>query len=326
MVAGGGWISRIAAPALMMAGAVIAAAVVAEGALRLGHFHYQPFPEVQFGWPEPQVILNDFKPDPDVLWVTRDYDRRLADARASHPAVIFLGDSCVEFSHYPRLALDRVRVVDAALATGTKLSVPGWSTEQGRVQFDRDVAALHPRIVVVEFGWNDHWDAFGTPDREAHRSAAAVWAADHFRIVQAYARASDGLAARRHLEPPRRVPIAEYRQNLETIVRHAASAGARVVLVTAPSDHEPGHEPAYLQTRHLKHLTTLVPLHASYVEATREAAAAAGATLCDAAALVNETGDRRRTFFRHDGIHFTPTGDRFMADTVAACVLRASGH
>ena len=318
--------SRMVAPALMMTGAVIAAAVVAEGALRLTHFHYQPFPEVQFGWPEPQVIVNDFTPDPDVLWVTRDYDRRLAAARASHPAVIFLGDSCVEFSTYPRLALDRIRAVDGALSTGTKLSVPGWSSEQGRVQFDRDVASLHPRIVVVEFGWNDHWDAFGMPDRQAHRSAAAVWAADHFRLVQAYARASDGLTAHRHPEAPRRVPLAEYRENLATIVRHAAGAGARVVLVTAPSDHEPGHEPEYLKARHLRHLTTLVPLHASYVQATRDVAAATGATLCDAAARVNDTGQERRSFFRHDGIHFTAVGDRFMAATVAACVLRAAGH
>jgi lysophospholipase L1-like esterase len=326
MAAPGGRLTRIVIPMLMVVGAVTAAGVVAEAALRLGRFHYQPFPEVQFGWPEPQVIVNDFRPDSDLQWVTRDYYQRLDDARRTHPAVIFLGDSCVEFSHYPRLAMDRVRAADPAIGSATKLSVPGWSTEQGRRQFDRDVASLRPKVVVIEFGWNDHWDALGPPDRDAQRSAAAVWAAEHFRIYQAYAKASDGLAARQHPEPSRRVPLAEYRENLETIVRHARDIGARVVLVTAPSAHQAGHEPSYLQVRHLKHLTTLVPLHASYVQATRDVAVATGAGLCDAAAAANEMGERRRTLFRHDGIHFTDAGDRFMAATISPCMLRAAGH
>ena len=55
---------------------VVGALAVAEAALRIRGFQYQPFPAVQFGWPEPQVILDDFRPDPDLLWVNRDYVER----------------------------------------------------------------------------------------------------------------------------------------------------------------------------------------------------------------------------------------------------------
>jgi hypothetical protein len=74
--------------ALLLVG-VVGALAVAEIGLRLAHFHYQPFPEVVVGWPDPKVIINDFHPDPDLLWVTRDYTERLRSAAAAHPAVIF---------------------------------------------------------------------------------------------------------------------------------------------------------------------------------------------------------------------------------------------
>jgi lysophospholipase L1-like esterase len=312
------------AAALLMLCGIALAGLVAEAALRAAHFRYQPFPEVQFGWPEPQVILNDFVPDADLHWVPRDYAARLNAARDSIPAIIFLGDSCVEFSTYPRLTVERLATLDPSLSSGTKLSVPGWSSEQGRSQLERDVLPLRPQVVVIEFGWNDHWDALGPADDELHPSRLEVFAAAHCRLVQAYLKARDGLLARSHVEPPRRVALARYRENLEVMARDALRAGAHVVLVTAPTDHEAGHEPSYLQARHLRHLSTLVPLHRSYVQATREAAATTGATLCDAAAAIEASGPQRRSYFRRDGIHFSAQGDRFMAALVADCLVRSS--
>ena len=66
--------------ALLLVVGVVGALAVAEIGLRLAHFHYQPFPEVVVGWPDPKVIINDFHPDPDLLWVTRDYTQRLRAA------------------------------------------------------------------------------------------------------------------------------------------------------------------------------------------------------------------------------------------------------
>ncbi|PYR60370.1 MAG: hypothetical protein DMF85_05240 [Acidobacteria bacterium] len=308
--------------ALLALGAVVAALAIAEVALRWRHFHYRPFPEVQFGWPEPQTIADEFLTDPDLLWVTKGYRQRLRDARRAHPAIVFLGDSCVEFSRYPEMTLTRLAAVDASIATGVKLSVPGWTTEQGRTQLGRDVLSIHPRLVTVEFGWNDHWDALGPPDADTHPGAITQWAGAHLRVFQAYVKAREGLEVRRHPDRPRRVSLERYRENLRVMIAETSRAGARVVLITAPSDHERGREPRYLEARHLKQLSTLVPLHEAYVQATRDVAAETHATLCDAAATI-AADPRRRAYFRHDGIHFVDAGDRLMSQLVAACIERA---
>lgn len=281
---------------------------------------------MQFGWPEPQVILNEFHTDPDLLWVTRDYQERLGRARAHHARVIFMGDSCVEFSTYPRRTLERLAHVNAELGSGEKLGVPGWSSEQGLAQMLRDLPTLQPRVITIEFGWNDHWDALGPPDDQTHPGPAALWASEHVRVYQAYRKAVLGLQLRRHPEGPRRVSLERYRENLRTMVEQGVRLGARVVLITAPTDHEPGHEPAYLRARHLRELTQLVPLHAAYVQATRVVAGQTGAALCDAAATMEQLGGGRRRYFRPDGIHFNEAGDVFMGDFVASCIASAIGR
>lgn len=305
----------------MLAAAAVAAALgLAELALRVAGFHFRAIPEVQFGWPQPQVILDEFQPDPDVLYVTRDYRERLA--RARHAAVIFLGDSCVEFSTYPRQVLDRL-AFRGLPASGEKLAVPGWSTEQGRTQMLRDIVRLHPRVITIEFGWNDHWDALGPPDDRTHPGRVALWAANHLRLYQAYRKAALGVEARRQQDPPRRVSLPRYHDNLQAMVEAGRRAGARVVLITAPTSHEAGGEPEYLRARHLRQLSSLVPIHRAYVEMTRRVARETGASLCDAAAAVEAQGPARRRLFRSDGIHFNEAGDDFMAGIVADCVAAA---
>src|SRR5215207_9161620 len=87
--------ARRPAPMLAVAlacGGMLTAFALAEVVLRVAHFQFRSIPEVQFGWPEPQVILNEFDPDPELLWVTRDYRARLSRARRQHAPVIFMGD------------------------------------------------------------------------------------------------------------------------------------------------------------------------------------------------------------------------------------------
>src|SRR6476646_817621 len=84
------------------------AAAVAELSLRALGFTYTTFPVVQFGWPEPHEIRDVYMPDRELFWVTRDYAAKLADARHTRPAVVFMGDSCTEFGTWPQLTLDRL--------------------------------------------------------------------------------------------------------------------------------------------------------------------------------------------------------------------------
>jgi len=311
--------------ALVVVLSAAAGCLTAEAGLRLLHFRFDTYPSVQFGWPEPTVIANEYRPDYDLFWVPRDYDQVLADARTRHPAVVFMGDSCTQFGTYPSRTLRRLASDGFELSTGVKVGVGGWSTEQGLAQLRRDVLPLRPRVITVYFGWNDHWVALGPPDREARPSRLYYWMNEHSRLVQLVTKVRLGLAART-VNRPNRVPIDEYRENLEAMAGLARAAGIRLILVTAPSGHEPGHEPAYLALRHLRRLDDLIPLHRAYVAATRTAAQAAGVELCDAAAAFTKLPEPAPRYFTHDGIHFNPAGNQAMADILARCIESRSAR
>jgi len=300
---------------------VLLAIGTAEGALRAGHFHFDLVPVLEFGWPDPVALRDAYAADADLVWVTRDYHETLRAAQLLRPAIVFMGDSCTEFGTYPSRTL-------AALAsagmhfTGVKLGVGGGSSAQGLAQLRRDVIPLHPHVITVYFGWNDHWKAIGLTDPEVMRTRRLRLAAEHLRLAQLWLRLETNLAAKR-TPPPNRVPAAEYDATLRAIAIEARAAGIETVFVTAPSNHVAGHEPAYLARRHVRSLAELVPLHAQYVELTRRAAQATGAHLCDAAAAFSALPEPHDRYFQSDGIHLTAAGDTEMARVLSACLAPA---
>lgn len=302
---------------------VLLAGAVGEVGLRAYGFRFDTFPIVQFGWPEPTEIQKVYVPDRDLFWVTRDYAARLADARRSPPAVVFMGDSCTEFSDWPRLTLERLAAHDGSPVPGVNLAVGGWSSEQGLRQLRRDVLTLRPRMVIIYYGWNDHWIAFGKSDPDVHAGIASFWLATHLRLMQLLVKTRLGSETILSAHPSYRVPLDRYRVNLEAMARLAHGAGIRTVFITAPSSHQRGHEPEYLARRHLQHLEELVPLHASYVQATREAAAATGAEVCDAAAAFTTLPGPIDHYFTKDGIHFSDHGTRALVEILTTCLARA---
>jgi lysophospholipase L1-like esterase len=112
---------------------------------------------------------------------------------------------------------------------------------------------------------------------------------------------------------------------MRAMIRQTQADGIAVVVITAPANHVRGHEPEYLQARHVRRLDEVVPLHQSYVEATRSAARADGATLCDAADAFDRS-DAKGMLFQRDGIHLTDAGDRVMAELLARCIVDAVHH
>jgi len=292
-----------------------------EGALRLDGFEYHLMPAVQFGWPDPQTIASRYADDPDLFWVTRDYQEKLRVARRTHPDVIFMGDSCTEFGTYPERTMETLGDAGAPLHSGMQLAAGGWSSEQGLVQLQRDILRLHPKVIVVFYGWNDHWMALGPNDPQLHVLKRFVWLADHSRIAQAALKAYVGIVSREG-QRTTRVPPERYRQNLERIAALAHEAGVVPVFVTAASNYIPGHEPAYLQNRFVARLADVIPLHQEYVQITREAAGRSGAVLCDAAAEFARLPGTHDRYFRSDAIHYTPEGDAELGHVVAGCILR----
>lgn len=304
---------------LLAIGSIAVTLVLIEGALRVAGFEYHLMPAVQFGWPDPQTIQSAYADDPDLFWVTKDYRQKLRDARRSHPDVIFLGDSCTEFGRYPVLTMQILSAENSRYKTGVHLAAGGWTSEQGLAQLTRDVIPLHPKVVVVYYGWNDHWMALGPTDPQLHSMGRYLWFAEYSRLAQLALKARVALAMRT-TDRPNRVPPDRYRQNLEAMARLARAAGITAVFVTAPSNHVPGHEPEYLLRRHVRRLADVVPLHQEYVRLTREAAEHEGAVLCDAAADFATLPQPRDRYFKADGIHFTPEGDLALARIVSPCI------
>ena len=312
-----------AAAALIAAG-VAAALLLGEAALRLGGFTYRTFPTVQFGWPEPTAIAQQYVPDRELFWVPRDYRQRLTAAAQTGVGVLFMGDSCTEFGTYPQHVQELLAVRHPLLARGVKLGVSGWSTEQGLAQLKRDVLPLHPTVITVYFGWNDHWVALGPPDDAARPSAMWFWLSQHLRLAQLVTKARFAFMTRSLADRPNRVSLERYRHNLQAMVQVAQHNGIHPVLITAPSHHVPGAEPEYLGVRHLRHLSDLIPLHQAYTAATRSVAESEGATLCDAASAFDKLPGPRGEYFMSDGIHLNDTGNLRMAEMVAECIVRAA--
>ena len=307
---------------LLLAGfGVLLALGTGEAALRASHFHFDLVPALEFGWPDPVTMRDAYMGDPDLVWVTRNYHDILRGAHGTHPAVVFMGDSCTQFGTYPSKTMAGLEAAGSTLTSGVKVGVAGWSSSQGLAQLRRDVIPLHPKIVTIYYGWNDHWKAMGLTDPEIMRADRLRALADHLRLAQMWIKFEVAIAARR-TPAPNRVPIHEYQANLRDMASEARAAGITPVFITAPSNHVAGHEPAYLAKRELRTLSELVPLHAAYVQATRDAAAAAGAPVCDAAAAFAAVPGPHDHFFQKDGIHLTQDGDVEMANVVSACLLR----
>jgi lysophospholipase L1-like esterase len=272
----------IATRIVLLIGAMVLALSLAEAGLRAAHFDYHVYPTIQFGWPDPKVLRDVYRADPELIWTTRDFGEKLEAARHTHPAVVFMGDSCTEFGSYPARTLGRLEAAAPAFATGVTLGVGGWSSEQGLTLLRRDVVGLKPKVVTIYFGWNDHWVALGPTDPDLTLAHRLRWLADHSRLAALWMKFRMGRSGSMTTRP-NRVPIDRYRANMRAMIREAQTGGARVVVITAPSNHERGHEPEYLSARHVRSLDEVVPLHQAYVEATRAMARENGATLCDAA-------------------------------------------
>src|SRR4029079_15070800 len=118
-----------------------------------------------------------------------------------HPAIVFMGDSCTEFGTYPTRTLALLAAAHAPLATGVKVGVGGWSSAQGLVQLRRDVIPIHPHVITVYYGWNDHWKALGLTDPEILRTHRLRLLAADLRLAQLWLRVETAGAARRSRPP-----------------------------------------------------------------------------------------------------------------------------
>ena len=300
------------------------ALALGEIGLRVAGFSYEPTLEsVEFGWPNVEVRRARYVSDPDLFWVSHDYAERLASLAGTPLDLVFLGDSCTDWGRWPHLLVARIEREHPRVDLRTAvLATAGWSSHQGLAQLRRDVLPLRPRAVTLWFGWNDHWRGIGVDDASvAEISRARPEWLRALRWDQLWQKSRLAWRARGRDPSGERVPPADFRRNLEQMVRLAQGAGSVPVLVTAPSHHEVGAEPERLSPRWIEDLSRLVPLHQQYVGIVREVAAREGVLLCDLAqrfdALPREQKDAS---FAVDGVHLRLAGDRRAAAWLRECL------
>lgn len=295
---------------------------LSELGLRVAGIPARPFlEEIQFGWPDPKTMRDIYVRDPNLFWIPRTYQASIADARRTNPQLVFLGDSCTEFGTYPARVVDKIRhLTRDQNFHGFSAGVGGWSASQGLRQVERDIISLHPKIITAFFGWNDHWKHFGASDEDvAWVGKPLSFVPFRSKIVEAFKRAYVMLGA----DPKGvRVPLPDYKRILRDMVMLSRHNGITVVLMTAPTSHRIGQEPARLAERWMYELRELVPVHQKYIEKVRQVATETGTPLCDLAARFAElpAPQREREYMLDDGIHFTPAGDEALATLIVDCL------
>ncbi|MFQ5719458.1 MAG: SGNH/GDSL hydrolase family protein [Acidobacteriota bacterium] len=325
----------------------------AETALRIAGFTYQPYPDRIWlgryagGIPTADVVFDRVVPglftrDARLFWRPvagkapfnaaglRDPDELPAARLPGEVRILALGDSCT-FLGEPdpwtevlarRLAGRgrRIRVLNAG--------VPAWSSLQGRRYLEDPGLTFQPDIVLVYFGWNDHWRATVKPDAAFPVPRETVVSLQrflgHLRLYQALNRLLAGRAAAGGQRPPGpetdlartaasrpfRVPVADFEQNLEDIARLVAAHGGKTVFITAPSFLFSTAVPRYLFVHGFVASggEPIESIHARYAAVVRRVAEKTGAVLVDAAQAFAAAPDAGRALLREDGIHLTHAG------------------
>ena len=300
--------------------------------LRQANFHYEL--GIQFGYPNP-TQFESLVPDEELFW-------RLSPERSDinslgfrgkeielpkPPAVyriVFLGDS-VLYQGYPEIVETFLNAQGRTEMRfeSVNLAIPGYSTYQGRILVDKYGDRLEPNLVLISYGWNDHWQAYGQIDSQkkmvVNRSAADMALGtfyQHSRVLQSL-RYMLGLflGAERPLTVVR-VPIDEYRDNLIYIGNFFTARNVPVIFITPPTAHYALGVPDYLvEENFATDKESVVTLHRTYNQIVREVVATHNWLILDLEqefASLNQLSE----IFVEDGVHLTPTGSASVAKRV----------
>jgi lysophospholipase L1-like esterase len=225
--------------------------------------------------------------------------------------IIVLGDSCSRLSvrGWPYSVLLE-RSLDPQRVEVFNASVPGYSTHQGLIWLRKQLLDWQPDLVIVYFGWNDHWRSTGLTDRQY----AATLSPAHLRLAS--------LLRRRPEPPPLRVPLADFRDNLRALAEAVTRSGARALFLTAPAHLVPENIGRLRQNGYLLSGDDAGTLHREYTQAVRELDQGSGVRIFDAAEIFTAIDDPQILLHR-DGIHPTDVGHAVLAAVLGDAIAHA---
>ena len=234
--------------------------------------------------------------------------------RGARKRLIILGDSCS-------------RLVESGLPYSARLevelgisdwevlnaSIPGYSSYQGLLWLRSQLLAAKPEVVVIYFGWNDHWRTLDRTDRQFEQAIRP----GRLRLLNLLNRRAD--------PPPFRVPLGEYRENLRSMIDDVLREGGRVVVIAAPYRFSESNKRRYVANSLLLPGDDVVSLHQSYLDVDREFIGETDVSVLAADLVFASLGDTP-ALLRDDGIHLTDQGHRVMAAVLAEHIRSGAGR
>lgn len=242
--------------------------------------------------PEQFTLKNELEselalePDPELLWKLTPGEGQKFDALVrvnslgmrgaeltnpkpvDHFRILFLGDSSV-FGHgvpesgaFPWLIKQILDTKSGQKIEIANAAVPGYSSMQCRILFERLKDSIKPDAVVLAPIWSDmmilKWkdkESLGNSGGISHRTQRILNKSAAAQFVFQLVLASKGIKDKRRLvlnsifrympdsspDSTRRVEPAEHRQNLSGIVTAAKESGIEVLLMVLPGKDDPNN-------------------------------------------------------------------------------------
>ena len=203
----------------------------------------------------------------------------------------------------------RYEVVNAGVA--------GYSSHQGLRRFQQDEGTYQADLVIVSFGWNDVASAVGHADHEFRTSWVRVhlmrwlFKSRLYLVLLGNFSLMSAPAIDHTLPETARVPVPQYRANMDGFANLARQHGASAVFLTRPH-----LEPAATLSR-LPSWRGKVP---SYNAALRGWAVERRLPLFDVETLFENLG----AAYFSDECHFTKRGHRALAEALASELSRVA--
>ncbi|NIM96426.1 MAG: hypothetical protein GTO18_22225 [Anaerolineales bacterium] len=311
--------------------------IVPEYALRVADFRYES--GIQFGYPRPTQFVQ-LELDSELFWKLNPSmpdvnsegfpgDEFIIPKPEGIFRILYLGDSCTQHG-YPEdveALLNENNPSNSYTFESVSLAVSGYSSHQGRILTEKYGKELEPDLVVIYYGWNDHWLAYGATDSEKELNTSKLTdlyiTLHKFKLAQLLFSVSDSIGGANEVPLDNvRVPLDQYQENLSEITEFFANKGVPVLFITAPTSHYQLGVPEYLVDLSFVHDTeTAIALHKEYNETVRLITQRDGGHLLDLEKDFDALpAEKLSGIFMDDGIHFTPNGQILVAERIVEFV------